>query len=65
MSSNLRKSQPNFRQFSSFIGQKSVKFVKNLVNFLGDLKTPKFHSEIKLPLEWGIFMNNYENNKMT
>ena len=26
------------------------KFVKNLVGFLGDLRTPKFHSEIKWPL---------------
>ena len=33
--------------FPSFIGQKSV---KNLVGFLGDLKTPKFLSEIKSPL---------------
>ena len=32
------------------LGQKSV---KNLVDFLGDLKTPKFYSEINLPLnEW-------------
>ena len=30
------------------LGQKSV---KNLVGFWGDLKTPKFHSEIKWPLE--------------
>ena len=29
------------------LGQKSV---KNLVGFLGDLKTPKFHSEINWPL---------------
>jgi hypothetical protein len=26
------------------------KFVRNLVGFLGDLKTPKFHSEIIWPL---------------
>ena len=31
----------------SFMGQKSV---KNLVGFLGDLKTPKLHSEINWPL---------------
>ena len=37
MSSNLPKSQP------MKLGQKSV---KNLVGFLGDLKTPKIHSEI-------------------
>ena len=37
---NIPKNQPNFRQ----------KSVKNLVGCLGDLKTPKFHSEIKLPL---------------
>jgi len=30
------------------LGKKSV---KNLVGFLGDLKTPKFHSEINLPLD--------------
>ena len=30
------------------LGKKSV---KQLVGFLGDLKTPKFHSEIKWPLE--------------
>jgi hypothetical protein len=29
------------------LGQKSV---KNLVGFLGDLKTPKFHSETNGPL---------------
>ena len=31
----------------SFIGQKSV---KNVVSFLGDLKTTKFHSKINWPL---------------
>ena len=31
----------------SFIGQKSI---KNFVGFLGDLKTPKVHSEINWPL---------------
>ena len=30
------------------LGQKSV---KKLVGFFGDLKTPKFHSEINRPLE--------------
>ena len=41
MSSNLPKSQPNFWQIS----------VKILVGFLGDLKTPKIHSEINWPLK--------------
>ena len=27
------------------------KYVKNLVGFLGDLKAPKFHSEINWPLK--------------
>ena len=39
VSSNLNKSQPNFHRAE--ICQK----------FWGDLKTPKFHSEIKWPLE--------------
>ena len=34
------------------IGQKSV---KNLIDFLGDFKTPKFHSEINWPLECNWF----------
>ena len=51
MSPNLTKSQPNFKtDFSPMkLGQKSV---KNLVGFLGDLKTPKFHSEINWPLRY-------------
>ena len=32
------------------------KFVKNLVGFWGDLKTPKFHSEINCPLRKNIFI---------
>ena len=39
-------SAQNFGVFMK-LGQKSV---KNLVGFLGDLKIPKFHSEIKSPL---------------
>ena len=31
------------------------KSVKNLVGFLGDLKTPKFHSKIN----WSLGMNYY------
>ena len=41
----------------SFIGQKSV---YNLVAFSGNLKTPKFHSEINLPLTmmlWSLLMS--------
>ena len=40
-------SEWNFGVFNMKLGQKSV---KNLVDFLGDLKTPKFHSEINWPL---------------
>ena len=36
------------------LGKKSV---KNLVDFLGDLKTPKFHSEINWPLSVSQSMN--------
>ena len=55
MSSNLSKSQPNLKTdfCPGFIGQKSV---KNLVGFLGDLKTPTVHSEINWPLETNILL---------
>ena len=36
------------------LGQKSV---KNLVGFLGGLKTPKFHSEINWPLKESTILN--------
>ena len=42
-SSNRPKNQPNFTDFCLMKpGQK----LSNLVGFCGDLKTPKFHSEI-------------------
>ena len=47
MSVSLRM---NFGFCPMNLGQKSV---KNLVGFLGDLKTPKIHSEINWPLEEG------------
>jgi hypothetical protein len=33
-----------------FLLKRGKKSVKNLFGFLGDLKTPKFHSEINRPL---------------
>ena len=39
------------------------KSVKNLVGFLGDLKTPKFHSEINRPLESSEYLSRVELNK--
>ena len=52
MSSNLPKSQPNFKtDFSPMkLGQKSV---KHLVGFWGDLKTQKIHSKINWALIQG------------
>ena len=38
------------------LGQKSI---KNLVGFSGDLKTPKFHSEINWPLEYWMKFNSH------
>ena len=50
VSSNLPKSEPFFDGFLPWLASKMGQIIKNKAHFLGDLKTPKFHSEINWPL---------------